>query len=61
VDNLRENFCRQPANGIEILTWLSDPYDQELKSLGEQLSTLLDNKEGRDVRDQLSKIILTKQ
>lgn len=25
VDNIKDNFERQPQNGIEILTWLSDP------------------------------------
>ncbi len=27
VDNLSENFKRQPFNGIEIKTWKSDPLD----------------------------------
>jgi len=35
VDNLKENFIRQPRNGIEIVTWLSDPYDCELQKLGD--------------------------
>lgn len=35
VDNLRDNFIRQPKNGIEILTWVSDPYDCELMILGD--------------------------
>lgn len=30
VDNIRDNFERQAKNGIEILTWLSDPKDREL-------------------------------
>jgi CTD small phosphatase-like protein 2 len=35
VDNLRDNFIRQPKNGIEIITWVSDPYDCELMILGD--------------------------
>ena len=30
IDNIRENFCRQPRNGIQITTWKDDPYDTEL-------------------------------
>ena len=33
IDNIRENFERQDANGIEIITWLSDPNDRELENL----------------------------
>ena len=33
IDNIRENFERQDANGIEIVTWLSDPNDRELENL----------------------------
>jgi len=33
VDNIRENFERQDANGIEIVTWLNDPNDRELDNL----------------------------
>jgi CTD small phosphatase-like protein 2 len=34
VDNIKDNFERQPQNGIEILTWLNDPTDRELPKLG---------------------------
>jgi CTD small phosphatase-like protein 2 len=34
VDNIRENFERQDENGIEIRTWVGDPLDRELDSLG---------------------------
>lgn len=30
VDNIRENFEKQEANGIEIKTWIGDPQDREL-------------------------------
>mmetsp|Transcript_43656 Transcript_43656/g.57848 ORF Transcript_43656/g.57848 Transcript_43656/m.57848 type:complete len:81 (+) Transcript_43656:1789-2031(+) len=30
IDNIKENFCRQPRNGIQITTWKDDPYDTEL-------------------------------
>jgi TFIIF-interacting CTD phosphatase-like protein len=33
IDNIRENFERQDANGIEIRTWLCDPADRELDNL----------------------------
>jgi TFIIF-interacting CTD phosphatase-like protein len=33
IDNIKENFERQEANGIEIKTWLSDPSDRELDNL----------------------------
>jgi len=30
VDNLAENFSRQKENGIQVTTWIDDPYDDEL-------------------------------
>lgn len=30
VDNIRDNFCRQKSNGIEIVTWTGDVQDREL-------------------------------
>lgn len=33
IDNIKENFERQPANGIEIKTWTKDPHDKELDNL----------------------------
>lgn len=30
IDNIKENFCRQNRNGIQITTWKDDPYDTEL-------------------------------
>jgi CTD small phosphatase-like protein 2 len=33
IDNIKDNFERQEANGIEIVTWTSDPQDKELDHL----------------------------
>ena len=33
VDNLKENFCWQKDNGIEIKAWYSDTSDCELEKL----------------------------
>lgn len=41
VDNIKDNFERQPQNGIEILTWLCDPADRELFKLGKFLTDLI--------------------
>jgi len=30
IDNLKENFCWQPSNGIHIITWYDDESDDEL-------------------------------
>ena len=35
VDNIRDNFERQPENGIEIMTWIGNPEDRELHKLGQ--------------------------
>ena len=40
VDNLRENFRWQPANGIEITTWYCDEFDQELTRIAAFLINL---------------------
>lgn len=52
VDNIRDNFERQKDNGIEILTWLSDPEDRELFKLGTFL-TKLANEKVPDIRDEI--------
>lgn len=41
VDNIRDNYERQKDNGIEILTWLSDPEDRELFKLGVFLAKII--------------------
>ena len=42
IDNIKENFERQEANGIEIVTWLDDPTDNELNILGNFLKGLVE-------------------
>lgn len=50
VDNIRDNFERQPFNGIEILTWLQDPTDRELYKLSIFLKSLV-VKDISDIRE----------
>ena len=52
VDNIRDNFERQKDNGIEILTWLSDPEDRELLKLGTFLTKIALDKIP-DIRDEI--------
>jgi TFIIF-interacting CTD phosphatase-like protein len=49
VDNLRENFRWQPANGIEITTWYCDENDQELTRIDAFLKKLA-KRQCKDVR-----------
>lgn len=49
VDNIRENFERQEANGIEIKTWVSDPADKELENLMTFLNGMIEA-QVKDVR-----------
>lgn len=59
VDNLKENFSRQPRNGIEIFSWVGDGWDKELDLLGQQLANLFGKGQGsKDVRNEISKIKL---
>jgi len=37
VDNIRENYCWQPKNGINISSWYSDESDEELLRIAEFL------------------------
>ena len=53
VDNIRDNYERQPENGIEILTWLSDPQDRELYKLGVFFKNLI-TKDVDDIRDSIA-------
>jgi CTD small phosphatase-like protein 2 len=53
IDNIRENFERQDANGIEIVTWLSDPNDRELDNLQVFLKGLVEA-QVKDVRPLIS-------
>lgn len=50
VDNIRDNFERQPRNGIEILTWLQDPQDRELYKLSIFLKNAA-SQQDLDIRD----------
>ena len=43
VDNIKDNFERQPDNGIEILTWIGEENDRELQKLGVFLKSLSKN------------------
>ncbi len=42
VDNIRENFEKQDANGIEIKTWIGDPHDRELDVIAGFLRGVVD-------------------
>jgi CTD small phosphatase-like protein 2 len=42
VDNIRENFEKQDANGIEIKTWVGDPHDRELDVIAGFLRGVVD-------------------
>lgn len=33
IDNIAENFCAQPDNGIHIKGWYNDPNDRELEKI----------------------------
>ena len=52
IDNIKENFCRQPQNGIQITTWKDDPNDTELIYLQNLLLTMVKQKP-TDVRGRL--------
>jgi RNA polymerase II subunit A small phosphatase-like protein len=52
IDNLKENFCWQKKNGINIKTWTNDEQDNELQQLIPLLASIV--KEGhKDVRNAL--------
>lgn len=53
IDNIKENFERQDANGIEIITWLNDPNDRELDNLQVFLKGLVEA-QVKDVRPLLN-------
>ena len=54
VDNIRDNFERQPDNGIEILTWIGNPEDRELHKLAQFLKNVA-KQELTDVRPEIKK------
>lgn len=49
VDNIEENFSLQPANGIQIRSWLGERHDRVLRDLFPVLK-LLALKNGKDLR-----------
>lgn len=55
IDNIKENFCRQQSNGIQITTWKDDPYDTELIYLQNLLLNMI-NKGPEDIRVCLDRI-----
>ena len=55
VDNLEENFRRQPDNGLPIITWKGDINDFSLKYLTTILKNIVINKVS-DVRKVIKKI-----
>ena len=55
VDNLEENFRRQPDNGLPIITWKGDINDFSLKYLTTILKNIVINKIS-DVRKVIKKI-----
>ena len=52
VDNIAENFALQPANGILIKTWISDPKDTSLFELAPLLLKVVESQTD-DVRELL--------
>ena len=52
IDNIKENFCRQPKNGIQITTWKDNAYDTELMYL-QRLLLNMARQNPDDVRDSL--------
>lgn len=52
VDNLKENFGWQKANGIHIKSWIDDEDDRQLYPLAEILRKIVED-DTDDVRDAL--------
>jgi len=44
VDNVAENFSKQPENGILIKSWYDDPHDDALFELGPLLKLIINKK-----------------
>jgi CTD small phosphatase-like protein 2 len=53
VDNVAQNFQRQPENGIEIRSWYDDPKDNALAELSPILEQIA-NHPSEDLRVALS-------
>ncbi|KAL4511843.1 hypothetical protein ABPG72_012688 [Tetrahymena utriculariae] len=56
IDNLPENFCKQPMNGILIQSWYGDSDDRALYDLIPLLIDVTQSKKYRDVRIALQKL-----
>lgn len=54
VDNVAENFCLQPDNGIFIKSWFDDTSDTALLELAPLLKQIVEKK-CKDVREALRK------
>jgi CTD small phosphatase-like protein 2 len=54
IDNIEDNFCAQPDNGIPIKGWYSDPEDRELEKMMPFLKSLV-TKGVSDVRPLVKK------
>mgnify|MGYP003897716565 CR=1 FL=1 len=62
VDNIAENFCRQPRNGIEIATWTGNEcdgtsFDVELNYLQRLLLNMVQSKPA-DLREKLENLFM---
>ena len=54
IDNLKENFSWQTANGIEISSWYCEKSDTELLKIGQFLTALVEG-ECQDFRQEIPK------
>ena len=57
VDNLAQNFSRQPENGIHIRSWFDDPEDTALFELGPILKAIVEegyDDVGQGLKDKIS-------
>jgi len=52
VDNVADNFQKQPENGILIKSWYDDPDDDALFELGPLLKLIVSRKEERHNKSQ---------
>ena len=55
IDNVSDNFCLNPENGIFINTWIGDENDKSLYELIPVLKSIVTNKQ-KDVRKTLRKM-----
>ncbi len=52
IDNIEDNFCEQPRNGINIKSWYSDAHDRELEKMMPFLKSIVTGR-AVDVRPML--------